>query len=220
MKAMLPDLGLLRRSPELLFFSYHLSYFQLSNLSELNENQRLICFINIYNALIMYTHAKFNPPGNALEKRYLYEYCSIYISGRKYSISDIESEILKDAKSDPALYFCLSDGTTSTPATFIFTTKNFDQTKQFAARHFLNQAMKFDTGDYVITFPRLVQRMWKDLKVEKEALIHVIQPYLARAKREEIDQLKEMNIEMDVQFFPYSFDSSFIFEEASALSPR
>src|SRR5690606_35193294 len=130
-----------------------------------------------------------------------------------------ENEALKFAtKQDPLVYFCLSDCTRSTPATFLISTENYDMVKVYAARHFLNRALVFDSNNYEMEFPKMFQRVWKDLELKKEELVDVIQPYLSREQREEIDNIKEINGKIEVKFRQYSFEPSYVFEEASALS--
>jgi hypothetical protein len=181
----------------------------------------MVMFVNLYNTMVMYTHAKLTPPTTAMDRRFLYEHCMLYMNKKRYSLQDLESEAIKFAtKEDPLLYFCLSDCTKSTPATFMITLENFDITKIFAARHFLNRALIFDANNYEITFPKMCQRVWKDLNLSKDELVDMIHPYLAREQRTEITNIREIGGKIEVKFSQYIFDPSYVFEEASVLSPR
>ena len=221
MKRYLPDLDSLRQSPEFHCFALRLSTLQVADLKGASHDEQAVFFINLFNALILYAHCKFKPPTNATERRYMYEHCFVYFNGRRWSIQEIETEALKSAtKADPLVYLCLSDATMSTPATFIFSEANLSDTKLFATRHFFRRAVKFDANNYEVEFPRLFQRIWKDLKMEKEDLIALFKPYMAGANREEITKMQELNQKIEVKFAAYSFQPSYIFEETSPLSPR
>ena len=103
--------------------------------------------------MVLYCHSKFIPPLNPLDRRYLYEHCSIITNGNRYSLQDLETEIIKFARNDPLLYFTMSDCTKSTPATFIITEEKLEETRLYAARHFLDHSVSLIEGDYeVCTF--------------------------------------------------------------------
>lgn len=222
MKKYLPsDFVSLRNSPEVYCFSLHLAVLQCVSVDALSSEERRVFWINLFNSLILYAHIKFTPPTSAMEKRFMYENCYIYCNKKRYSIQDVETEVLKLAtKEDPMVYFCLSDGTNSTPASFIFSTGNYDETKTFAARHFFQRALVFNASNYEIQYPRIVQRLWKDLNFEKTDLLKIITPYLSRDRREEIEEITNLGQEFDIKFLPYSYQPCYIFEEDSPLSPR
>ena len=103
---------------------------------------------------------------------------------------------------------------------FEFSTENYDATKTFAARHFLARSLVFSASNYEIQYPRIVQRLWKDLKLEKADLLKIITPYLSSDRRKEIEEITELGQEFDIKFLPYSYTPCYIFEEDSPLSPR
>ena len=70
-----------------------------------------------------------------------------------------------------------------------------------------------------ITLPKICQRMWKDVGIEKKDLVNTIQPFLAKTDRVEIDRLLEVG-PLDIKFSDYRFDPSYIFQDAVPLSPR
>ena len=101
--------------------------------------------------MILFSHAKFTHPKTNMDRRYLYEHTSVYTNKQRLSIQDIEKEALLFAtKVDPFVYFCLSDCTKSTPATFIFSKANFSTTKIYAIRHFLQRNLVLDINNYEV----------------------------------------------------------------------
>jgi len=221
MKKYLPDFETLRASPEFRGFSLRLSTLQIADLKGSSQAEQTVFWVNLFNALILYAHVKFKPPTTATERRFLFEYCYVYFNGKRWSLQDIETEALKFAtKEDPLVYLCLSDATASTPATFIFSADNLEDTKIFATRHFFRRCVKFNPNDYEIQFPRLFQRVWKDLKIEKEDLVQLFKPYMMGMERDEVTKMTELGQKIDVKFLPYSYQPSYLFEETSPLSPR
>lgn len=216
----LPDFEKLRSSKALHGLSLSLAELQNCTVADLSDVEKKSFFVNCFNALVLYAHAKFTPPTNTLDKRYLYEHVTLLTNKRLYSLQDLEASALAFAtKEDPAVYFCLSDGTKSTPACFVFTKDDFKMTNLYAARSFLDKTVVVDGSDYAITVPKICQRLWKDLGLEKDSLVKVVQQYLARVDREEIDRLLEVG-PLDIKFDNYHFDVQYAFEEAAPLSPR
>lgn len=101
--------------------------------------------------MIMYVHAKFSPPTSVSDKRFAYEYCSIYTNKRRYSIQELESECFDFAtKQDIGPCFCISECTKASPAVFIFSVDNYKMTQLYATRHFLKRALVIDGSDYQV----------------------------------------------------------------------
>merc|ERR1712137_1517891 len=220
MKHYLPNFDKLRKSKQLKSFGLRLASLQQVSLAKFTEEQLKVFFVNIHNTLILYTHAKLSPPLNPTDKRLVLEHCSVYMNQKRYSIQDLEAECLRHAsRSDPGVYFCISDCTNSTPAMFIFTEANYKMTELYAIRHFLNRTLVVDSSNYEITFPRLFQRIMKELHLNETALIDLVQPYCAREQREEIDKMKQVGT-IEVKFRTSDLEPCYIFEEASLLSPR
>jgi len=219
-KKFLPSMERMRKSKELRAFGLRIAALQQVRLDGMSADQQKIFFINVHNAAILYTHAKLTPPTNTADKRFVYEHCSIYTNQRRYSIQDLENEVFQFAtKSNPWVYFCISDCTKSTPAIFIFSEDNFEMIKHFAIRHFLNRTLIVDSSNYEITCPKVFQRMWKDMGYEKEKLIELIAPYCSKEQREDIQQMSSVG-PIDLKFHAYEFEPCYVFEEASPLSPR
>lgn len=171
--------------------------------------------------MVLYVHAKYSPPLTASERKFLYENCSVFTDGKLHSIQDLESQILDTASIDNLLvYFCLSECTKSSPATFIFSTDNLEMTKLYAVRHYLNRVLIFDTNNYEMQFPKIFQRIAKDLKVDNEELVALFKPYLNRERREELDKIHEIGSKIEVKFQQQQMEPFYSFEEASPLSPR
>jgi len=144
----------------------------------------------------------------------------VYLNQKRFSIQELETECTKFAtKENPLVYFCLSDCTKATPAVFIFSVGNYEMTELFAVRHFLNRTLVVDSSNYEMVFPKVFQRLWKDLGYEKEYLIDLVKPYCAREQREEIDKMKQVGT-IEVKFQQNDLEPCYIFEEASPLSPR
>jgi len=220
MKQYLPNFEKLRKSKQLRAFGLRLAALQQTSLAGLSNDQLKVFFINIHNTMIMYSHAKLSPPLNPTDKRIVYDNCSVYLNQRRLSIQDLETECTKFAsKQNPFIYLCISDCTKTSPAVFIFSVGNYSMTELYAIRHFLNRNLFVDASNYEIVFPKLFQRIWKDLGFQKEELIDLVQPYCAREQREEIDKMKQVG-SIEVKFHQNDLEPCYVFEEASPLSPR
>merc|ERR1712137_616377 len=126
MKAHLPDFEALRRSKELRSVGLRFAALQKCSLDSLKKDEKKVFFVNVYNALVMYSHAKLTPPRTAMDRRYMYEYCSVFTNNKRYSIQDLETEALQfGSLEDPLVFFCLSDCTRSTPPVFLFSPEDY-----------------------------------------------------------------------------------------------
>jgi len=213
MKRHLPNFESLRKSPELKRIGLELSQLQRVSLNGYSDKKKTVFFINLFNLMVLYCHSKFVPPLNPLDRRYLYEHCSVISNEKSYSIQDLETEIIKFARNDPLLYFCMSDCTKSTPATFIIPEDKLEDTRLYAARHFLDHSISLIEGDYEIHLPKMCQRILKDFNNHKKELLGFIVPLLAEQHRIDIGKLESVG-SVDVKFKSYTFEPSYSFEEA------
>ena len=64
-----------------------------------------------------------------------------------------------------------------------------------------------------ITLPRLCQKIWKDLKIEKAELIPIVKPLLSETQRAAIDRIQQVG-ELSIRFSGSNFTPSYVFERA------
>jgi hypothetical protein len=86
MKTYLPDFDGLKRSAELRRFSLNTTALQRVTLLGLSLEEQKIFYINLYNMMILFSHAKFTNPKTNIDRRYLYEHTFVYINKQRLSI--------------------------------------------------------------------------------------------------------------------------------------
>lgn len=199
----------------------HLSRLQKVDIDGLSDMQKHIMWLNIFTTMVLYTHMKFSPPMTMIDRKYLTENCYLRIANETLSLSDIEAKALEAAsKANWQVFLCMSDCTVTSPATYLWTEENFDITRTHAVRYFLTKHTDFDAGDYTVTFPKLCQRIWKELEFEnKTDLLDILMPMLPADVRAEYEKASQGGT-FDVKFATSSHDPMYAFEEEAVLSPR
>jgi hypothetical protein len=86
-------------------FELQVSQFQKVNISNMNENQRLLFFFNMAGMLTVHGLIRKGTPGSRLLERFAFmKSCKYNIGGIIFSILDIEHGILRNASCKPMLF--------------------------------------------------------------------------------------------------------------------
>jgi hypothetical protein len=173
-------------------FYIQCSKFQKVDLNELNQDQLVLFFGNVYNIITIHSLIYRGSPGNNNLDRTAFMKASQYnIGGRAYSLMDIEHCILRHAStipmvlgplthlvqfdnSDerrkfliteprPEITFCLFTASVSSPALQVLRdADNINLEMKKYARQYFTNHMDVDIANKVIQFPGLLYQFWAD----------------------------------------------------------
>lgn len=129
------------------------------NLDDLDETQRKVFFLNIYNALTIDSYIQIGVPKDKMEKLNLIQTSSYKIGKFNYTLDEMEHGILRCNKKppagksrfqekdprmkycvplDPRIHFALVCGSKSCPPVKIYSEKNLERGLDAAAKLFIN----------------------------------------------------------------------------------
>ncbi|XP_077979261.1 uncharacterized protein LOC144434637 [Glandiceps talaboti] len=176
------------------------------NLDSFNRTQKMVFFINIYNALTIHGLIECDSlPASVLDVRQFWHTTAYNIGGHVFSLDDIEHGILrgnrphpaandphfpsKDARLkyvitdvDPRIHFALVCGAKSCPPINVYTEKNLDQALNLATTNFVEQETLVNMKFKEIELSRLFQWYRTDFGVDELEAVRWTLKYLCEDK--------------------------------------
>jgi hypothetical protein len=111
-----------------------------------SREERLAYWINVYNALILWSFAKDYPEDKnrlrgALSRASYFYRRKFRVGGRERTLADIEDNSIRKAFGEPRIHFCIVCASTSCPwlSKEVYTKENLNQKMEEEARRFVGQ---------------------------------------------------------------------------------
>ncbi|GJD11248.1 hypothetical protein Gasu2_53870 [Galdieria sulphuraria] len=170
-------------------------------LSGLSEKERLVFFINIYNALCLHAHITHGPPTSFFKRWIFFRSLCYRIAGIDFSLDDIEHGILRCNRFPPSLrfmrqfrsddpktrymlsnidgriHFVISAGTRSDPPIRILEEECVEEELHFATEEFLNQSVRISKEQNEVILPKIFSWYSDDFPCSS-SLLRWVQQYL------------------------------------------
>jgi len=210
------DFESLVASSYFMHFILNTSELQRARLSLLNEKEREIFFVNVYNLLIIHAHCLLGgPPATLLDRKIVTDHCFYTIDGEEYSPNIIETYILRGLAqlgendprhkyqlciTDPSLLFALSDGTKSTPKPSVYSPENYDAKLEQNIRAFVDENVQIDEKHGKIYLPHFFKRYSEEFGGTKENILRCVMKHLGSKKRKVVQSMTELGGAWDLAF--------------------
>jgi hypothetical protein len=171
-------------------------------LSELTEKERLVFFVNMYNALCLHAHITHGPPTSFFKRWVFFRSLCYRIAGLDFSLDDIEHGILRCNRFPPSLrfmrqfrsddpktkymlsnidgriHFVISAGTRSDPPIRILEEEGVEEELHFATEEFLNQSVRISKEQNEVVLPKIFSWYSDDFPRSMHSLLRWVLQYL------------------------------------------
>ncbi|KAL3347424.1 hypothetical protein AABB24_021209 [Solanum stoloniferum] len=165
------------------------------NLLNLSADEKLVFFLNLYNAMAIHAVIRIGHPGGMIDRRAFFSEFQYIVGGYSYSLSGLKDGILRSnrrapftlmrpfprgdrrlemafQKVNPLIHFGLCNATRSSPAVRFFTPQNVESELRYAAREYFQRddAMQVDLAKRTVCLNRMIKWYNTDFGQEKEIL--------------------------------------------------
>ncbi|KAK6802548.1 hypothetical protein RDI58_000328 [Solanum bulbocastanum] len=165
------------------------------NLLNLSADEKLVFFLNLYNAMAIHAVIRIGHPGGMIDRRAFFSEFQYIVGGYSYSLSGLKDGILRSnrrapftlmrpfprgdrrlemafQKVNPLIHFGLCNATRSSPAVRFFTPQNVESELRYAARDYFQRddAMQVDLAKRTVCLNRMIKWYNTDFGQEKEIL--------------------------------------------------
>eukprot|EP01080_Neovahlkampfia_damariscottae_P003490 gene3490-6138_t len=179
-------------------------------LSELDENERKVLFLNLYNALTIHSYVEKGIPKTSTEKLNIIASVGYQIGKLVFSLNDMEHGVLRGNKKPPAFYFvnplfsetdprikyvCKLDprvhfalvcGSKGCPPVRIYSEKNIERGLNSATELFLGDPNNFEIQEKVVFLSKIFEWYAKDFAIDQLSLLNWISKYLEKDQKEKV----------------------------------
>jgi len=211
------DYEAIRESEQFRSYVFATAELQRVDLAALDHEEKLVFFVNIYNALCMHCHIVAGPPANFFRRWIFFRTYSYRISGLDYTLDDIEHGILRGNKKPPSfkfkqqlgyndpkcehvlkerdgrIHFVISAGTQSDPPVRILDPETVEEELHDGTSEFLRQTVKIDLARRSISLPRIFFWYSDDFPQPEPQLLRFIEQYLSAEQQAQLTQLLNMS---------------------------
>ncbi|GFS15507.1 hypothetical protein ElyMa_006772300 [Elysia marginata] len=181
---------------------------QRVDLSNLNEKEKKVFFINVYNSLTIHGLLE-QPklPDSVLSVQQFFRTVGYIIGGLVYSLDDIEHGVLRSNRPhpasikpmfgpsdprikfickqlDPRIHFAVVCGAKSCPAIGVYTVENVETALDSAARNFCAQEVEMRNEMDEVLLSKLFQWYRADFGETEVDVLKWIMPYLSQAQHD------------------------------------
>ena len=172
------------------------------------SNEKLAFWINTYNMLTIHgvlreleKDSNFAKKGNKgkLQRLRFFWWTKYDIGGRKYSLYQIENEILRKRFSEPRIHFALNCGSESCPLLKdgLYSSENLDEELDTAATLFIRspKGARLERASRTLYLSRIFEWYAEDFEKASGSIIEFVKRYLSEEDRRFIeDNLPDMKI--------------------------
>lgn len=164
------------------------------DITALSADEKLVFFLNLYNAMVIHAVIRVGHPGGVIDRRYFFSDFQYLVGGHPYSLTTIQNGILRSnrrppyslsksfgaedkrlelafSKVNPLIHFGLCNGTKSSPIVRFFTPKGVESELRYATREFFQRdGMEVDLAKRTVYLTRIMKWFNMDFGQDKEML--------------------------------------------------
>ncbi|KAI8538327.1 hypothetical protein RHMOL_Rhmol09G0093900 [Rhododendron molle] len=164
------------------------------DITALSADEKLVFFLNLYNAMVIHAVIRVGHPGGVIDRRYFFSDFQYLVGGHPYSLTTILNGILRSNRRPPyslsksfgagdkrlelafskvnlLIHFGLCNGTKSSPIVRFFTPKGVESELRYATREFFQRdGMEVDLAKRTIYLTRIMKWFNMDFGQDKEML--------------------------------------------------
>lgn len=204
---------------------------QRVDLQELNKDDKLAFFINIYNALVIHGNIEKGTPVNTWQRYKFFSTTSYDIGGLNFTLNDIENGILRGNKAsmatlyltpfatndpklqyaldtvEPRIHFALNCGAKSCPPIKTFTSKNIQEELKTATQSYLENDDAIIIDQDTVHLSMLFKWYASDFGQNKEEILNWITNQMAANadKKEPLDLLLKNADNVKLKYITYDW---------------
>lgn len=164
------------------------------NITALSADEKLVFFLNLYNAMVIHAVIRVGHPGGVIDRRNFFSDFQYLVGGHPYSLTTIQNGILRSnrrppyslsksfgagdkrlelafTKVNPLIHFGLCNGTKSSPIVRFFTPKGVESELRYATREFFQRdGIEIDLAKRTVYLTRIIKWFNVDFGQDKEML--------------------------------------------------
>jgi len=164
------------------------------NITALSADEKLVFFLNLYNAMVIHAVIRVGHPGGVIDRRSFFSDFQYLVGGHPYSLTTIQNGILRSnrrppyslsksfgagdkrlelafTKVNPLIHFGLCNGTKSSPIVRFFTPKGVESELRYATREFFQRdGIEIDLAKRTVYLTRIIKWFNVDFGQDKEML--------------------------------------------------
>ncbi|NIR52795.1 DUF547 domain-containing protein [candidate division KSB1 bacterium] len=163
-----------------------------------SRTEEMAFWVNAYNAMAILGVIQNYPLEKVIDVEGFFDKNKHAVAGDKYTLDQIEKEILFKKFDEPRLHFLLVCAAKSCPnlPSEAYTGENIKNKMENVTRTFLNNSGKnrLDKEENVFYLSQIFNWYRKDFVTKKESVLDFIKPYLSEEKQEYLEQ-KEVTVE-------------------------
>lgn len=153
------------------------------SLEEMNEEERLVFFLNVYNCVYLHAIVRYGlPASNIARKSLLLKRYNV--SGKNFSIDNFQMILrglpindIAYLKTDPIVHTLMFNGTDSSPLVREYRSESFQEEKKKAAKEYLDQNVKYKTEMDEIWLPRQFKDYKEDFGTKERDILDFVSLY-------------------------------------------
>ncbi|XP_031494389.1 uncharacterized protein LOC116260299 [Nymphaea colorata] len=178
---------------------------QRVDMLSLSVDERLVFFLNLYNAMVIHALIRMGRPEGVMDRRALFHEFQYLIGGQPYSLSAIKNGILRCnrrqpyslakpfggsdkrlqlalPKPNPLIHFGLCDGTRSSPRVRFFSAESIEAELRYATREFFREdGVEVDLEKRTVYLSKIIKWYTADFGQDR-ALLNWVLNYLDATK--------------------------------------
>eukprot|EP01117_Protostelium_nocturnum_P005092 TRINITY_DN1845_c0_g1_i1.p1 TRINITY_DN1845_c0_g1~~TRINITY_DN1845_c0_g1_i1.p1 ORF type:complete len:412 (+),score=129.11 TRINITY_DN1845_c0_g1_i1:158-1393(+) len=150
----------LESSDEYRRFCFASAALQKVSLDEMNEDERLIFFLNIYNTAYLHAIVRYGFPASNIARKALLLRC-YNIGGKNFSIENFQSVLrghpvndVAYVKVNPIVHVLMFNGSDTSPLVHPYKTDSFLEDRKAVAKEFLGNHIKYKTETDEVWLPK------------------------------------------------------------------
>jgi len=207
---------------------------QKANLKDLQEQQKLPFWINMYNVILLHSYVGLKMPLSPMQRITFFKKGSYQIGVHSFNLMQIEHSILRGnlsrpdtvgskllpkynkkddmfelvVEAEPLVNFALSAGTLSSPPIRVYSDVNTKEQLTANAKEFLatRVTIRTEKKDHIITVPKILQWYSEDFGGNDKSLIEKIVDLLPEEQKQQVKTILSSAAHLKVKADEYQWE--------------